>query len=376
MEEILNAFLSRHSCPFEVRTLPASGVDEIYQDSPATIYIVYPSAELVNVIPYVYEGHELNSMPGVFANTEDLIYRDGNKIYLQFLVDQLPTNIVDKLLLQSFNDAIRETSDAQSYQFEDCISSAVERRLVESRQNIRTNEENARRLESELLSTYLQISFDKKAVEALDQTKYKWKKAAERDYSSILKLVPSHYKRIEILVNEIRAYTHTIYIVYEGSEYLIGDFCVMIEPSTGTLTIDNLTNKLEDRFDHPHVDNGHPCLGNAEPGILKMLSELELFGVLEAVYRFLHSYNADSPYVTIEHYDPEYEDNDDKYNRCHEDNSGFDCVRCGDDSCPFYQDAFEDCYEGSTYEDCVHCEYLCHYGRRRIREHEEEEKEG
>lgn len=374
MEEILEAFVKRHECPFEVKILAASGADELYDESAAMIYIVYPSGELTEVMPSMFEGHELNAMAGVFADTEDLIYRDGNKIYLQFLVDELPIDAADKLLLPAFTEAIKETSELQSRQFQENISAAVERRLSESRQNIRTNEDNAQRLEAELLSTYRQLASDRKAIEALDQTKYKWKQTAERDYSSILKLVPSHYKRIEILVNEIRAYTHTIYIVYEGSEYLIGDFCVMIEPATGMLTINNLTNRLEDRFDHPHIDDGHPCLGNAEPGILKMLSELELFGVLEAVYMFLQSYNSDSPYITIEHYDPNYEDDDDKYNRCHEDNSGFDCVRCGDNSCPFYDDAFEDCNEGSTYEDCAHCEYLCHYGRRRIREHEEEEQ--
>ena len=42
--------------------------------------------------------------------------------------------------------------------------------------------------------------------------------------------------------------------------------------------------------------DGKPCLGNIGNGVIRMLAEFELFGALQIIHKFLHSYNPHSPY--------------------------------------------------------------------------------
>jgi hypothetical protein len=53
-------------------------------------------------------------------------------------------------------------------------------------------------------------------------------------------------------------------------------------------------------WDHPHVQDGLPCLGNLRPGVLKLIAELELGLTVQVLLDFLRSYQAETAYTPIE----------------------------------------------------------------------------
>lgn len=53
-------------------------------------------------------------------------------------------------------------------------------------------------------------------------------------------------------------------------------------------------------WDHPHVQDGLPCLGNLRPGVLKLISELELGLAVQVLLDFLRTYVAETAYTPIE----------------------------------------------------------------------------
>ena len=185
------------------------------------------------------------------------------------------------------------------------MTSAIEHRIKEFKSNIETNEDEAKNHEQEALNMRNRIVTDKEALKALDGTKGQWIHRAEDEFDHLQHLVPSLYKKISLNENELIALTYPIDIEFDGAEFDLGDFEVKIGLQDAGLTIHNLTHQVHG-YDHPHVNDGSACLGNISTGIIKMLAEFEFFGALQMIHTFLHSYNSDSPYLTIEHWDPNY----------------------------------------------------------------------
>jgi hypothetical protein len=57
-------------------------------------------------------------------------------------------------------------------------------------------------------------------------------------------------------------------------------------------------------WDHPHVQAGLPCLGNLRPGVLKLVSELELGLAVQVLLDFLRTYEAETAYTPIDGWPP------------------------------------------------------------------------
>jgi hypothetical protein len=299
----------------------------------------------------------------------------GSTIYFLFSANEEHEPTVNAVLQALIPKAKEIAENSQLKQFKKAVSSAIETRVKEYKDRIEENEEESQKLEQQILNLRRQIDTDTRAHKALDGTKGQWKKKAEREFAYLHRLTENLYVSIRVDGENIIAKSHNVSINYEGYEYDIGEFEIKIDLRTGDLDIKNLTHEVED-YDHPHISDGKPCLGNIGNGVIRMLTEFELFGALQIIHKFLHSYNPSSPYLKIEHWDPNYEDDNQKnYESCRDDNSGYACVECGgeDGNCPFYDEAYEVCLEHSSLDECVHCEYQCHMGRQRIQREQQKE---
>ncbi len=292
----------------------------------------------------------------------------GSSIYFLFSANDELEPVVDSVLQVLIPKAKEAAEKSQLKQFKNAVSSAIETRVKEYRKRIEENEEESQNLERQLQNLHRQINTDTQAFSALDGTKGQWKKKAEREFDYLQRLTENLYESIRIDGDKLIAKTSEVSINYDGSSYEIGEFEVRIDLPSGDLDIQNLTHEV-DGYQHPHISDGKPCLGNIGSGVIRMLAEFELFGALQIIHKFLHSYNPHSPFHKIEYWNPDHEDENRKnYEDCRDDNSGYACVECGgeDGNCPFYDEAFEVCMENSSLEECTRCDYQCHMGRQRI----------
>jgi hypothetical protein len=298
----------------------------------------------------------------------------GTVVYLLFEVSDKSQKFLETVLRSLLPSLIERAEEKRKHNFKVALSKAIDDKLTEYKSDIAKNETDADDKEQDLLEIRRKIAADKCAAQALDGTVGQWKQKAEQEYEHLMKLVPNLYNSICVEDGVLIARTHFIDIRHNNFLYEIGEFEVRIVLATGELVISNQTNKVHG-YDHPHIDSGAACLGNIGRGIIRMLAEFELFGALQVIHTFLNSYNSESPYKKIEYWDPDFEgDEDDRYENCHEDNTGYACVECGDHNCPFYDQAFEVCFENSSLQDCIECEYQCRLGRQRIKEHEEKQQ--
>ncbi len=148
-----------------------------------------------------------------------------------------------------------------------------------------------------------------------------------------------------------------ITITWNEFDYLLGPFHVEMGLGEDELRITGLKGapKIEN-YCHPHIGSGgRPCLGNAGPLIAKALGTGDIIGALQVVLEFLRSYNAENPYLRLERWDPDWEDDDDRYQSCYDNSALHDCVTCSDDACPYRDGCERRCYENHSTEDCVSC---------------------
>lgn len=328
-------------------------------------------------------GVKVKHNPDLFPSiTQTFSFQDipvaktrGTDIFLLFSCGEDGRGLLESIFSSLVPKALEAREEWMKGKFRSVMALAIDQRLSDYRQRIKENEEELRSLEEKLSNLVRQINTDKQALTVLDGTKGEWMTRAEKEFSSLRNLIPNLYRKIFVDGDNLVALTQKVEIIHDGKEYEIGEFEVRITLHSGDLDIRNLTGMTKE-CDHPHIREGKPCLGNIGPGVIMMIAEFELFGSLQMLHSFLHSYNEDSPYVKIEHWDPDYVE-EDRYETCHQDHRGFDCIECGgeDGDCPFYDDAFEVCFEDSTVEDCTGCDYLCALGRQRIREHQTQESE-
>jgi hypothetical protein len=351
----------------------------------------FPDDEVTIVYPVLSKDFHFETIAGVRTKHSSEIFKCdkaynheheglilarlvGSTIYFLFSASEELEPIVNAVLQVLIPKAKESAEKSQLKQFKNAVSSAIETRVSEYKDRIEENEEEAQKLEQQLLNLQRQINTDAQAYKALDGTKGQWKKKAAREFEYLHRLTESLYESIRVDGEKLIAKTSEVSINYDGSSYEIGIFEVKIDLPTGDLDIQNLTHKVAG-YQHPHISDGKPCLGNIGSGVIRMLAEFELFGALQIIHKFLHSYNSQSPYHKIEHWNPDYvDDNQKNYESCRDNNSGYECVECGGDdgNCPFYDEAYEVCLENSSLDECTNCEYQCHSGRQRIQRQQTE----
>lgn len=233
----------------------------------------------------------------------------------------------------------------------------------------------------------LRIEQELEVLEGL--TSPKIRNQAEEEFHLLSGLVPERLASVRFEEESVVAITHPVTIRYDDFEYQMGTFSIEVPLSVDGMvrirSVSRVTDNTE--YPHPHVSyDGTPCWGNFHSHLLECRMRGDLFHVVLLADDLLHSYNAASPYVRIERWNPDWEDQD-VHEDCIQDADPFlDCVGCGDRNCPYWDSRFERCWENleegdvDQLERCVDCG-LCGYHLSaadllaELREEEEEEEE-
>ncbi len=108
-----------------------------------------------------------------------------------------------------------------------------------------------------------------------------------RDFDRLAKL--PGVTDVEVHDGALRVFTEVIIIPYGTRRYRLGRFRLDLH-FDGRLFLRNLTNRHE-TYDHPHVDNGRPCLGNIQDWIQRLLARREFVAACEVLLQYLRTVN-------------------------------------------------------------------------------------
>jgi hypothetical protein len=94
---------------------------------------------------------------------------------------------------------------------------------------------------------------------------------------------------VQIQDGRITIFTKPIQAEYGGREFHLGSFRMEIS-FAGDIRIRNLTHALG-AYDHPHIYQGRPCLGNVREGVAKMIGEYQFVAAVYVLLDFLKMIN-------------------------------------------------------------------------------------
>ena len=122
--------------------------------------------------------------------------------------------------------------------------------------------------------------------------------SAEAELARLL-AVPG-VQQVEVHGQALHVLTHPVALAWQGERYDLGRYRIVLDLA-GDLrieSIDGLGPKLG--WDHPHVQDGRPCLGNAREGVLKLIARFELALAAQVLVGFLEMYQPEGAYCAIE----------------------------------------------------------------------------
>jgi hypothetical protein len=107
-------------------------------------------------------------------------------------------------------------------------------------------------------------------------------------------------REVEAYPGGIRLVTTPIEVAHGGVRYRLGCFQLDLA-ETGAITVRNLTDP-HGLYDHPHVWNGRPCLGNVREGLAKLVAEYQWVAVAEVLLDFLRTVTPRDWYIPVTHW--------------------------------------------------------------------------
>lgn len=110
-------------------------------------------------------------------------------------------------------------------------------------------------------------------------------------------------REVQVQDGIVSIYTNPIHVEYGKKQYNLGSFRVDIQ-FNGQVSLKNLT-KPYGLYDHPHVWDGRPCLGNTRVGLAKLIGEFQLVAATQVLIDFLKTINHKDWYVSIENWGEE-----------------------------------------------------------------------
>jgi hypothetical protein len=96
-------------------------------------------------------------------------------------------------------------------------------------------------------------------------------------------------REVQVLDGRITVFTAPIHAEYEGREFCLGSYRIEISLA-GDIRIWNLTGAVG-AYDHPHIYQGRPCLGNTREGIAKLIGEYQFVALVYVLLDFLKTVN-------------------------------------------------------------------------------------
>ena len=188
-------------------------------------------------------------------------------------------------------------------------------------------------------------------------TRRRMTRHAREDHARIVQMLGRGLRSFELGNGVLQAVTAPVEIIWNGGRYEMGCYRINLPFGTDRLGIMPESGCTDvDGYPHPHVNSdGNPCLGNIGGSLAQLLGEGEHAQAIALLLEFLRSYNPDNPYIRLERWDPDWEDEDDRWERCYDEASFSDCATCDDWDCPHREGAESRCYDNTDTDDCIAC---------------------
>jgi len=188
-------------------------------------------------------------------------------------------------------------------------------------------------------------------------TRKRMSRQAHDGHDQLVRMLGRGLRSLRIEYGTLKVLTAPITIHWGGMHYNFGSYWIDIPMGEGRMCIRNEdSDDTVDDYPHPHVGtDGYPCLGNISGTIAQLLGEAEHAQVVTLLLEFLRSYNPDNPHLRIERWDPDWKDEDDRWEQCYENAALSDCASCDDWDCPHREGAEARCYDYTDTDDCIAC---------------------
>jgi hypothetical protein len=94
--------------------------------------------------------------------------------------------------------------------------------------------------------------------------------------------------------------TESIVVQSQGTSYQLGEYAIVLD-LRGDVRVESLSRLgPKSHWDHPHIQNALPCLGNLRAGVLKLIAQYQLALVAQVLLEFLATYDPAEAYTPIE----------------------------------------------------------------------------
>lgn len=125
------------------------------------------------------------------------------------------------------------------------------------------------------------------------------KELLERELDGLLGI--PQVREVHVLEDRLRVFTDTVDAMVASKRYRLGRFRLDI-CFNGDVAIKNLTQAYG-YYDHPHVWNAKPCLGNIRLNVSKLVGEFQWVATAELLLEYLKTVNPNGWYTPIDHWE-------------------------------------------------------------------------
>ncbi len=107
-------------------------------------------------------------------------------------------------------------------------------------------------------------------------------------------------RSVSVVDRSLHVIAGPVQIEWNGALYHLGDYRIVLDLA-GDVRVESLSRLgPKPYWDHPHVQDGLPCLGNIRDGVLKLIADYELALAVQVLMDFLRTYRPDSAYCPLE----------------------------------------------------------------------------
>ena len=160
--------------------------------------------------------------------------------------------------------------------------------------DIRSKNDYIERYQKDIIRFGRESMLSRKQLESIKKLDLKTK--IVKVLRSINKMPEVDY--VDFLSNSCVIHTKVLEIDFEGEIYDIGRYKIIFHTSGGLEVRSKDKINRDCHYEHPHIDNGNCCLGNAA-GVLKMISSFDFDAALVVLLKYLKSYRYDDAYINI-----------------------------------------------------------------------------
>lgn len=219
--------------------------------------------------------------------------------------DKLTTRLIDKHL-PIISKRFRQK---QLSQFLKSMENLAENITHYKESSIRLDQNEINRHWNQIAELNRKIGLDRILLGMFRKSKNRIRNKAIRFFVDLNKLVPGVYSHFKVENNCIIGTTQEIIIHYYDHEYKFAPYEVEVNIFDSKIMIRGDSNDVRG-YIHPHISGESICWGNIGSMILDLLGRMEFYALFNLIHSFLSTYNEDDPYLKIQHWDPNWVDDE------------------------------------------------------------------